>query len=98
MTRQGPYQTIQDNAAYYIPLCEAACRENPSLIVLPEIALQWGLEGNPIDLAVPAPGPETEAFAEIAQQFGFCDQSAFTQAFRKHTGITPLKFRKRYAT
>ncbi len=37
------------------------------------------------------------SIAEIAHQFGFCDQSAFTQAFRKHTGITPLKFRKRYA-
>jgi len=37
------------------------------------------------------------SIAEIAQKFGFCDQSAFTQAFRKHTGITPLKFRKRYA-
>ena len=51
------------------PLCEAACRENPSLIVLPEIALQWGLKGSPIDLAVPAPGPETEVFAEIAQRY-----------------------------
>jgi len=50
-------------------LCEAACQENPSLIVLPEIALQWGLKGSPIDLAVPAPGPETEAFAEIAQRY-----------------------------
>jgi len=38
------------------------------------------------------------SISEIAHQFGFCDQSAFTQAFRKHTGITPLKFRKRYAT
>jgi len=38
------------------------------------------------------------SIAEIAQKFGFCDQSAFTQAFRKHTGITPLKFRKRYAS
>ena len=37
------------------------------------------------------------SIAEIAHQFGFCDQSAFTQAFRKHTGITPLKFRKQYA-
>ncbi|MDP6903642.1 MAG: helix-turn-helix domain-containing protein [Verrucomicrobiota bacterium] len=37
------------------------------------------------------------SIAEIAQKFGFCDQSAFTQAFRKHTGVTPLKFRKRYA-
>lgn len=34
--------------------------------------------------------------AQIAADFGFCDQSAFTQLFRKHTGLTPLKFRRRY--
>ena len=34
--------------------------------------------------------------AEIATDFGFCDQSAFTQQFRKHLGLTPLKFRQRY--
>lgn len=34
--------------------------------------------------------------AQIATDFGFCDQSAFTQLFRKHTGLTPLKFRRRY--
>lgn len=34
--------------------------------------------------------------AQIATDFGFCDQSAFTQQFRKHTGLTPLKFRRRY--
>ena len=37
------------------------------------------------------------SISEIARQYGFCDQSAFTQSFRKHTGITPLKFRKQYA-
>lgn len=36
--------------------------------------------------------------AQIAARFGFCDQSAFTQLFRKHTGMTPLKFRRRYMT
>lgn len=36
--------------------------------------------------------------AQIATDFGFYDQSAFTQLFRKHTGLTPLKFRRRYAT
>lgn len=36
--------------------------------------------------------------AQIAADFGFCDQSAFTQLFRKHTGLTPLKFRRRYST
>lgn len=35
--------------------------------------------------------------AQIATDFGFCDQSAFTQLFRKHTGLTPLKFRQRYS-
>lgn len=37
------------------------------------------------------------SIAQIAAQFGFCDQSAFTQLFRKHTGLTPLKFRRRYS-
>lgn len=34
--------------------------------------------------------------AEIAVDFGFCDQSAFTQLFRKHMGMTPRRFRVRY--
>lgn len=37
------------------------------------------------------------SIAEIATDFGFCDQSAFTQLFRKHTGLTPLRFRRRYS-
>lgn len=37
------------------------------------------------------------SIAQIATDFGFCDQSAFTQLFRKHTGLTPLKFRRRYS-
>lgn len=36
------------------------------------------------------------SIAQIATDFGFCDQSAFTQQFRKHLGLTPLKFRQRY--
>ncbi len=36
--------------------------------------------------------------ANIAADFGFCDQSAFTQQFRKHIGLTPLKFRQRYTS
>ena len=69
--RKGPFETVQDNIDYYAPLCEAACRaEQPDLIVLPEIALQWGISGSPLDLAVPAPGPETDAFAQIARRYG----------------------------
>ncbi|HSI62980.1 MAG TPA: helix-turn-helix transcriptional regulator, partial [Candidatus Saccharimonadia bacterium] len=32
---------------------------------------------------------------EIAISHGFCDQSAFTQQFRKRTGVTPKQFRLR---
>ena len=32
----------------------------------------------------------------IASDFGFCDQSAFTRQFRKHTGLTPLAFLRKY--
>lgn len=37
-----------------------------------------------------------QRIAQIAIDFGFCDQSAFTQLFRKHTGLTPRQFRLRY--
>ena len=33
---------------------------------------------------------------DISIKFGFCDQSAFTQQFKKHIGETPLRFRKRH--
>ena len=36
--------------------------------------------------------------AVIAIDCGFCDQSAFTQQFRKHVGESPLEFRRRNAT
>ena len=37
------------------------------------------------------------SIAQISVDFGFCDQSAFTQQFRKHLGQTPLKFRRQYS-
>lgn len=37
-----------------------------------------------------------QRIAQVAIDFGFCDQSAFTQLFRKHTGLTPRQFRVRY--
>ena len=37
------------------------------------------------------------SIAQVAVDFGFCDQSAFTQVFRKHMGLTPRQFRLRYA-
>lgn len=39
-----------------------------------------------------------QTIASIAQEFGFCDQSAFTQQFKRHVGLTPLRFRRRHRT
>ncbi len=33
---------------------------------------------------------------EVAQAFGFCSQSAFTQLFQKYIGLTPLKYQKSF--
>lgn len=34
--------------------------------------------------------------ADIAASLGFCDQSAFTQAFHKHIGITPKQYQMQF--
>ena len=67
--RQGPFTIVDDNISFYASLCETASREKPSLIVLPEIALQWGIKGSPIDLAVPLTGRETKVFVDIARRY-----------------------------
>lgn len=37
-----------------------------------------------------------EKLASLAERLGFCDQSSFTAQFRRHTGVTPREYRKRY--
>ena len=66
--RRRPFASIQDNVDFYLPLCEDACTGELDLIVLPEIALQWGIPGSALDRAAPAPGPETDLFAEVARR------------------------------
>ena len=44
--------------------------KRPDLIVLPEIALQYGVKGSPLELAVPVPGPEAEPFVDVARDYG----------------------------
>lgn len=39
-----------------------------------------------------------DSLSEIALESGFCDQSSFTQHFRRHLGVTPLQFRRRQLT
>lgn len=43
--------------------------------------------------ALPREGAE---IATVALDLGFCDQSAFTQLFQKHVGLTPLKYQQRF--
>ena len=69
-SRPATVPAVRANVDHYGSLCESACRAwEPHLIVLPEVALQWGVRGHPLDLAVAAPGPETETFAQIARQY-----------------------------
>jgi PAS domain S-box-containing protein len=35
---------------------------------------------------------ESAQISEVAREVGFCDQSAFTQAFHRHMGLTPRQF------
>jgi AraC-like DNA-binding protein len=39
---------------------------------------------------------EGSQISEVARELGFCDQSAFTQLFQKHVGLTPFKYQKRF--
>jgi len=36
------------------------------------------------------------AISDVAQQSGYCDQSAFTRQFRRSTGLTPKEYRQRH--
>jgi AraC-like DNA-binding protein len=38
-----------------------------------------------------------QSVAVIAQECGFCDQSAFAYQFRRSVGLAPLEYRKRYS-
>ena len=49
-----------------------------------------------IQAACEALQQEGSQISEVAASLGFCDQSAFTQLFQKHVGLTPLKYQQRY--
>lgn len=68
--RKRRFESIQDNVDFYVPLCREACQaESIDLVVLPEICLQYGIKGSPIDLAVPVMSEETEPFAQLAREY-----------------------------
>jgi AraC-like DNA-binding protein len=39
---------------------------------------------------------ENSLISNVAVELGFCDQSAFTQAFHKHIGLTPRQFQMQF--
>lgn len=45
-----------------------------------------------VQMAAEAMLHSSESIASVAQDHGFCDQSAFTQHFRKRMGVTPRQF------
>ena len=45
-----------------------------------------------IQAACEALQQESTQIAEVSRELGFCDQSAFTQAFHRHIGMTPRQF------
>ncbi|MBT4137022.1 MAG: carbon-nitrogen hydrolase family protein [Candidatus Latescibacteria bacterium] len=61
--------SVEANIQYYSDLCKKTIEKSkPNIIVLPEIALQWGAKGGRIDNAISVPGPETEHFGKIARE------------------------------
>ena len=67
--RNRQFRAAAENADFYARHCEDACRrDQPALIVLPEVALHWGLRGHPLDLATPANEPESAPFAALARR------------------------------
>ena len=49
-----------------------------------------------IDVASRLLRTTTLPIGDIAQQSGYCDQSAFTRQFRRTTGLTPRQYRNRH--
>jgi predicted amidohydrolase len=69
-SRPASMPNVQANLAYYGSRLEDVCRQwGPQLAVLPEVAVQYGVEGHQLDLAVPVPGPETAVFSAIARRY-----------------------------
>jgi predicted amidohydrolase len=63
------FTSAADNIEFYGNYCDEACRrDQPALLVLPEVALHWGLRGHALDLASPAEGTETAPFAALARR------------------------------
>jgi len=71
----SPERTPDENRAHALAMLEAAARERPDLVVLPEaVAMLCYPDGRPDftyrDVAEPVPGLTTEAATDIARRYG----------------------------
>jgi predicted amidohydrolase len=62
--------TVAEAIEFYASRCRAACDQGAKLIALPEVCLDWHVSGTLIEKAMTVPGPETDAFAELAREYG----------------------------
>jgi predicted amidohydrolase len=62
--------TIGQAIEFYASRVRLACEQGAKLVALPEICLDWHVPGPLIDKAMSVPGPETDAFAELAREYG----------------------------
>ncbi len=60
------------------------------------MSAQEFIQRNRTQSAATALRESTDTIADIAANFGYCDQSAFTRQFRAHLGLTPRAYRERY--
>jgi len=68
--RKASIASIKDNAVFYSRLCEEALDAGPDLIVLPEVALQWGVSGHSCEKAIPLDSPYLKTFVNLSKKGG----------------------------
>ncbi len=61
-------KSVEDNVAQYTQLARDAADFKPDLLLMPEVILQLGLGQPMYEHAITIPGPETDAFAEVARE------------------------------
>lgn len=61
-------QSVADNVALFTDLAREAAELNPDLVLMPEVILQLGLPAPYYKHACSIPGPETDAFAQVAAE------------------------------
>jgi predicted amidohydrolase len=62
--------TVAEAVEFYASRTQAACDEGAKLIALPEVCLDWHVDGPLMEKALTVPGAATDRFADLARQYG----------------------------